>query len=384
MSAKPRKINVSANPFADVSPDQPAGWGLTRVATFPRLRALAWNGDTLYASRGYSLLSAKVSSAKVEWRTVAKYRPAAWRSLSSVSRLTFRLFRDGFHALAVLSSGHLVAAVPGAIITLAPGESEFRLSRRVLRGTRPLHIAVTPNDHVFWGEYFDNAQRDEVHIYTSYDRGASWNVAYTFPKRGIRHIHNIVYDQWQHCLWVLTGDDGSECRILRASCDFTAVDPVLSGSQQARAVALVPTAGGLYFSSDTPFEKNHVYFLDRLGKLSQRATLSSSSIYGCRVGEGIFFSTMVEPSAVNLEGKVNLYGSRDGQSFQRLVQWQKDGWPMGLFQYGNALLPDGLNSSGVLAVSTVAAKVADLQTSLWRVNVRKERGAMDNKRTSED
>ena len=359
---------MSANPFADVSPGQPVGWGLTRVAAFPCLRALAWNRDTLYASRGYSLLSAKVSASKIEWRTVAKYRPAPWRSLSSLSRLTFRLFRDGFHALAVLSSGHLVAAVPGAIITVAPGESRFRLSHRVLRGTRPLHIAVIPNDHIFWGEYFDNAHRDEVHVYASTDRGASWNVAYTFPKRAIRHVHDIVYDQWGNCLWVLTGDNGAECRILRASCDFTTVDPVLSGNQQARAVALVPTADGLYFSSDTPFETNHVYCLDRQGKLSERATLSSSSIYGCRVAKGIFFSTMVEPSAVNVEGNVNLYGSRDGQSFQRLVQWQKDGWPMGLFQYGNALLPDGQNTSGLLAVSTVAVKHADQTTSLWRVD----------------
>jgi len=41
--------------------------------------------------------------------------------------------------------------------------------------------------------------------------------------------------------------NGSECRILRVSCDFRNVDVVLSGHQQARAVALVPTPDGLYF-----------------------------------------------------------------------------------------------------------------------------------------
>ena len=144
----------------------------------------------------------------------------------------------------------------------------------------------------------------------------------------IRHVHNIVYDQWQNCLWVLTGDNGPECRILRASCDFSAVDTVLSGNQQARAVALVPTSEGLYFSSDTPFETNHVYFLDRQGKLSERAVLSSSSIYGCSVGDAIFFSTMVEPSAVNLGRSVKVYGSDDGQGWRDLVRWEKD-WPDG-------------------------------------------------------
>jgi len=279
----------------------------------------------------------------------------------------FRLLRDGFHALAVLSSGHLVAAVPGAIITLVPGETKFRVSHKVVRGTRPLHITVTPGAHVFWGEYFDNAQREEVHIYASTDRGTSWNIAYTFPQRTIRHVHNIVYDEWEDCLWVLTGDDGAECRILRASCDFRTVETVMSGSQQARAVAFVPTRDALYFSSDTPLERNHVYRLDRRGSLARAADLSSSSIYGCRVGEAVFFSTMVEPSTVNPDRNVRIYGSLHRAEWRSLLTWRKDRWPMGLFQYGNAFLPDGNNTSGILAVSTVAVESADLETSLWRL-----------------
>jgi hypothetical protein len=342
---------------------------LAPVAAFPRLRALAWRGDLLYASRGYSLLRAKITanSDSIEWQYVAGHLPQWWRSLSVSSRLTFRLFRDGFHGLAILASGHIVAAVPGAILTLAPGESHFRVSHRVLRGTRPLHITATPDDHMFWGEYFDNPARDEVHIFASTDCGSTWEAAYTFPRGAIRHVHNIVYDEWGKCLWVLTGDNGSECRILRAACDFRTVDVVLSGQQQARAVALVPTPNGLYFSSDTPLESNHIYCLDRAGNLSQVASLSTSSIYGCRAGSGIFFSTMVEPSGINLDTKVRLYGSVGGSQWQDLMQWKKDFWPMSLFQYGNAVLPDGANATDFLAVTTVAVKRNDLKTSIWRV-----------------
>lgn len=342
---------------------------LVPVATFPRLRVLAWRDDLLYASRGYSLLRAQVTAAAdaIQWQPVARYAPDWWRNLSASSRLTFRLFRDGFHALATLSSGHIVAAVPGAILALAPGESEFRLSHRVLRGTRPLHIAVTPGDHLFWGEYFDNPARAEVHIYGSTDRGNTWEVAYTFPRGAVRHVHNIVFDEWANCLWVLTGDNASECRILRVSCDFKTVDTVLSGNQQARAVSLVPTPDGLYFSSDTPLELNHMYHLDRAGTLTERAPLSSSSIYGCRAGSGIFFTTMVEPSRINLDRSVRLYGSRDGLQWRSLMQWRKDRWPMSLFQYGNALLPDGGNPTEFLAVTTVAVQRDDVETSIWRV-----------------
>jgi hypothetical protein len=339
-----------------------------QVATFPRMRALAWHNDVLYASRGYSLLRARFGTydSDIAWERVGQYRPNAWRSITSSFSLASRLFRDGFHALVTLSSGHLIGAVPNAVVTLAPGEAEFRLSHGLLRGTRPLHLAVTPNDHVFWGEYFDNPRRDEVHIYASTDRGGHWDVAYTFPKAAIRHVHNIVYDEWENCFWVLTGDDGSECRILRASCDFKTVDVVLSGNQQTRTAALVPTRDALYFSSDTPFESNYVYRLDRREDLARVASLSSSSIYGCCVGNAVFFSTMVEPSAINLDRNVCLFGSADGIQWQRVLQRGKDRWPMGWFQYGNAFLPDGKNTTALLAVTTVAVEHADLETTIWR------------------
>jgi hypothetical protein len=344
---------------------------LAGVAKFSGIRALAWQGNVLYAARGYSLLRATIrpgaTQRDIQWERVARHSPVWWRQLTSRFRLTFRLFRDGFHAMAVLDSGHIIAAVPGSIVTLLPGENRFRKTHRVVRGTRPLHIAAAPDGRIYWGEYFGNPERDEVHIYSSSDRGSTWSIAYTFPKGAVRHVHNIVYDEWADCLWVLTGDNGAECRILRASLDFSTVEVVLEGNQQARAVSLVPTAEGIYFSSDTPFESNHVYFIDRAGVLSDLATLSSSSIYGAGVGNSVVFSTMVEPSTANPDRHARLFGSIDGRHWEDLLHWEKDAWPLSFFQYGNILLPDGRNRGNVLAVSTVAVKGADLETSLWSI-----------------
>src|SRR5271165_1720901 len=177
---------------------------LERVATFPCLRALAWDGDLLYASRGYELLASR--APEFQWRTVGRYRPEWWRNVTSRNRLSFRLVRDGFHALAILPSGNIVAAVPGAIATLPVGEEEFEITHRLMRGTRPLHITGTPDGRVFWGEYFDNPGREEVYIYASADQGMTWQVAHTFECRAIRHVHNILYDRWENCLWICTGD----------------------------------------------------------------------------------------------------------------------------------------------------------------------------------
>jgi len=360
---------LSSQPATDHHSD----WTLVRAARFPRLRTLAWSSDVLYASRGYDILRATIQnpSDTLSWMPVASFRPAWRRQLSVANGLTARLFRDGFHALAILPSGALAAAVPGAIVTLRPNEAEFHVTQSITRGTRPLHITAVPGGSIFWGEYFDNPSRDEVHIYASTDDGSTWNVAYTFPKHAIRHVHNIIHDPWQNCLWVLTGDHGDECRILRASRDFTRVEAVLQGNQQARAVALVPAEDGLYFSSDTPLESNWIYRLDRQGALSRLAPISSSSIFGCRVGTHVFFSTMVEPSEVNRDRHVRIYGGdiRNGltQHWQPILDWKKDRWPMGLFQYGNAFLPDGNNSTPYLALTTLAVEPDDFVTSIYRI-----------------
>jgi hypothetical protein len=351
---------------ASTPTQDPSSRSLNRAARFSNLRALAWSGDQLYASRGYQLLRARIQNLNsITWETVATFRPALRRRLSMLTNLSARLFRDGFHALAVLPSGALVGAVPGAVVTLRPNETEFRTTHAITRGTRPLHITAVPGGAVFWGEYFDNPQRDEVHIYASIDGGERWSIAYTFPKGAIRHVHNIVHDPWGNCLWVLTGDYGDECRILRASLDFTQVETVLQGNQQARAVALVPTEDGLYFSSDTPLETNYIYRLDRAGTLTRLAPLSSSSIYGCRVGAQVFFSTMVEPSEVNRDRHVRIYGRTDGEAWSPLLAWEKDRRSMRLFQYGNAFLPDGNNTTPYLAVTTVAVDADDMTTSLY-------------------
>src|SRR5208282_2745321 len=313
--------------LADILPSSPYGAPrLIKVAAFPGLRALCWKSGDLYASRGYELLRGKVNrqDLSLAWEPAGVWRAGLVRRCTSPVRLASRICRDGFHALAVLSSGHIIGAVPGRIIALAPGEPEFRTSYTLLRGTRPLHITAGPNDQLMWGEYIDNAKRGEVHIYGSTDHGTHWVVAYTFPKSAIRHVHNLVYDSWDNCYWVLTGDIGSECRILRASLDFKSMYPVLAGSQQTRSAALIPTRDAVYFSSDTPLETNHVYRLSRTGDLAKVAALSSSSIYGCRVGNAVFFSTMVEPSQANPEQNVCLFASSDGLNWQRLLQWTKD------------------------------------------------------------
>src|SRR5262249_15707469 len=118
---------------------------LIRVARFPGLRALAWDGNQLYAGSRYRIVHSTIQNpAFIEWQSVAEFRPAIGGRISATNRLSARLFRDGFHALAVLPSGGLIGAVPGAIVRLRPNETEFHVTHRITRGTRPLHITTVP------------------------------------------------------------------------------------------------------------------------------------------------------------------------------------------------------------------------------------------------
>jgi len=352
---------------------------LRKVAAWRGIRVLAWDGEVLYAGRGYQIvrLNARLRAAKsTDWEAVARFRPVWWRNFTSRSALCYRLVRDGFHALAILdgqtldgrtNGATMVGAVPGALVTRTADSDAFQVTHRVQRGTRPLHITAVPSGGIYWGEYFYNRERAEVHIYASIDGGLAWQIAYTFPAGSIRHVHNIIYDRWGDCLWILTGDEGAECKVLRASRDLRSIEVVLAGNQQARAVAAIPTETGLYLSTDTPSEKNHVYRLDRAGNVEQVGDLASSSIYGCRVGKAMFFSTMIEPSVVNASREVQIAGSSDGANWQVLASWKKDRLPMRYFQYGNAFLPGGENSTRYLAATTIAVERDDLVTTIWEV-----------------
>src|ERR1051326_7820834 len=173
------------NASRSMLPDQKRSQ-LTRCARVAGLRALAWNGDVLHASGGYELLRAQITDpSNLNWQPVAAFRPDWKRRLSVTNRLSARLFRDGFHALAVLPSQRLVAAVPGSIVALLPGETEFRQTHTITRGTRPLPITADPGSQVYRGEYFDNASREEIHDSTPTDDGFAWSVAYAFPKGAI-------------------------------------------------------------------------------------------------------------------------------------------------------------------------------------------------------
>jgi hypothetical protein len=343
---------------------------LSHIFRIKNFRVLLWHNDHLYGSRRYSLHKIEVrkllEDQQIKIEKIGEFMPDIFHGLSSRSRLLSRLTRTGFHGLEILKDGKLVAVLSKHIAILEPGETIFKSVFTIKRGTRPLGIATTPDGSIYWGEYFDNNERDEVYIYGSQDSGRTWEVVYRFPKGTIRHIHSIVYDQFDNCFWVVTGDEDIEPRILRASVDWKIVETVLEGDQQSRTVTLIIRTEGIYYATDTPHEQNHIYLLERNGSRRKLCQTSGPSMWSCEVGDVMFFSTASEPGNFYYPF-VCIYGSTDGDKWERLIEWPKDGLHPKYFQYGNVILPRGKNSHGLLAATGIAVKREDNALNLWKI-----------------
>src|SRR5271155_4042936 len=88
-------------PETPVAVDASSAFKLRTVGAYRGIRVLAWDRDILYGCRGYDIVRLQPGK-RTEWEVIARFRPSWWRSLTSRTALTYRLVRDGFHALAVL------------------------------------------------------------------------------------------------------------------------------------------------------------------------------------------------------------------------------------------------------------------------------------------
>ena len=241
---------------------------------------------------------------------------------------------------------------------------------RVARGSRPLAIALA-DGVLYWGEYFRNARREEVSIFGSRDNGNTWYTAHVFPPGSIRHVHRVLFDEHRRRVWVLTGDEDSECKVLWTEDHFASLKPASQGSQLSRAAAAVPVPCGLVWGTDVPDGQNRIRLLHDDGHIEDLAEIEGPSFYAARAGDFVLISTGVEPSRVNVSGCAMLLAARvsDLRNWRTVIRLRKDRWPMRLFQYGNVVLPDGIGDGRYAWASGLSLSGADGTVWRWDLSV---------------
>lgn len=316
-------------------------------------------GDRLLFSRGYKLYESRDGGATET--LLARLPRATWRERLAIGTLGRRFFRAYIrHAL---PWGEQIVALAGRRfyrITPAGSSGPRRRRRAIVEagafavGSQPFHLAVTPLG-LYYGEYRSNLERSPVGLYRSEDGGLSFTKV--LELEGVRHIHGVFTDPLhQGSLLLATGDDDDESAIWHYWESDGSLERIAGGSQQYRAVTVVPSGQFLYYGSDTPRERNHLYRLDRKsGAAQELAEVGGSVFWGTGTPDGtIAFSTVVEPSEVNTTEFAELWTGSSANAFSLGREEREDRLHPNLFQYAQIRFPAGPGAPGLLWITPFA------------------------------
>ncbi len=237
---------------------------------------------------------------------------------------------------------------------------------------------------IYFGEYFNNPNKDQVGIYFKSTADLSWRRIYSFPKGAINHVHAIIPDPARERMWILTGDFDQAAGIWAADLDFRTVHPVAFGKQTYRACVAFPVPQGLIYATDSQLENNYICLLretDGCWESRILHAINGSCIYGCRWGDNFVFSTSTEPGEERTSLLLTLMDKKPGPGILKneshlllmdkkfnltLVDVKKKDWfPYRLFQFGSIMFPGGHNDSRFLFSYSVANVDSDLSTEVW-------------------
>lgn len=208
-------------------------------------------------------------------------------------------------------------------------------------------------DCIAYGEYFVNPSRKPVKIWVR-TNGGEWEDVYQF-NGDIIHIHALVPDKINNCVYILTGDFDDEAAIWVARNNFKEVVALKKGEQKYRGCVGFATEKGLLYATDAPTEPNALYLLGNEGNVSKVMDMPGPSIYGMEHNGVYYLATSVEPDSSLPTWKYFLSkkhgpGMKDNYShviagnfdngFREIAKYKKDFWPLTLFQFANVLFPE--------------------------------------------
>ena len=258
-------------------------------------------------------------------------------------------------------------------------------------GRGPLQFCVIKNiegfvDSVCFGEYFGNHQRNAIKIIQRNGEGR-WKSCYQFKDGEINHVHALIPDIYNQCVWILAGDFEHSAAIYMAKNNFQDVELIVNGHQNFRACVAFPTAEGLLYATDTQLENNSVRLLkknDESWCSTKLYDLNGSCIYGCELKDYYIFSTSTEPSENPKNKILSLLDNKPGvgiksnssdiigyskinRNFVLLAKKKKDIYPYRLFQFGTIMFPAGKQTTNILYAYNVGNKNNDIATEVYEV-----------------
>jgi hypothetical protein len=357
------------------------------IKWLPGFQPLVLMGERILLVRKYDLYVADRACKQLAFIQSVPHGLGA--KLAGSVRAMQRALRAGVRFACELSPNQVLLYEGHRIWMLDLDRRSLKLDRDVSAGSRPLTLnsiqGVTGfQDGVYYGEYSVNEQRNPVNVWMR-SPDSAWRIAYTFPANTVEHIHALVPDKERNVVWILTGDFDHTAGIWMAEKNFSKVTAVVIGQQEFRCCWLAFWGKQIMYATDTQLVPNSLRELVPIssngdhspGSFSseERMETAGSSIYSCMVGEQLVFSTTVEPGKLSgnllkdwLERKpgpgikdnsVYLVAGSPEDGFATIGSWQKDKWPLRLFEFGAIKFPSGENPGPYLYAYFTAVAQAD-------------------------
>lgn len=344
------------------------------------------NADTIFVSKFNKLYEYKIGDQKpIE---IFAFPIDVKTYISKFNVVLRRLFRIDIRYGIKLNSSQIALVYINKIYKLDFIHKRIVSSVDIPRGSRPLNIVQINglngfSDGFYFGEYFDNPQKSIVHIFEYIND--ELKIVYSFDENIINHIHNLIPDKINNCIWVLAGDFDDGAAIFKATDNFKNVERIVYGNQCFRSCVAFPTPKGLLYATDSQFEENSVRLLTNLSGKWESSFLfkiNGSCIFGTQINDNFYFSTAVE--AINsgniikkylrntrgpgiIKSQVEIVQCNLQENFKVVYTNKKDCLPFILFQFGNIIFPTGENYWNKLVFTSIATKNNDFSTEILNI-----------------
>jgi hypothetical protein len=212
-----------------------------------------------------------------------------------------------------------------------------------------LHQSITVIDgqELFFGEYGNNASRNEVPVYRSRNGGKSWETVFVFPAGKIKHVHGCYYDPYEDKIWTLTGDFEGECYMLCSDKDFKNVEWIGDGSQQFRACNVFFEKNAVHWIMDSQLQDSyHVQFDRKTRKIKLGQQFPGPVWFIKRLMDGYFLAATAQEIGPGVRDEyVHFMVSKNLKDWIDVHLFEHDHLPKRYFKFGVIGFPDGLQTS---------------------------------------
>lgn len=310
---------------------------MKQTGIFKGKKVIEVNQDGLVAVKGYNFF--RYSYATQKWEKYAHINDGI-NTLFSSFALSRRLTRAEITKYYHLQDGSELCIARKGVFRREPGSSEFTKTFNVTRGSRPMYLCEDVDGGVYFGEYFQNMEKQAVHVYGSQDHGKTWEIVRTFAEGNINHVHGIYMDPYTKNMWLATGDRENECIIGYTKDGFKTFTEVFRGGQEYRTCILFFYKDFIVFGTDSQYQQNELKKFDRNTlEITHLQNVQGPVIRGVQIGDVAMISTDVEPSDVNKDLNAYVWITKDGLQWEELCKGRKDILPPMLFQFGVFDLP---------------------------------------------